>query len=51
MGSVSKEFTKVEQNEISLNGTAHSFSVDNNLIEEQYILNIHQYLMVKNNLK
>ena len=51
LGSVSKEFTKDEQSEISFNGTAHNFSVDHNLIEEQNIRNTHQYLMVKNDLK
>ena len=48
---MSKEFTKDEQSEISFNGTAHNFSVDHNLIEEQNIRNTHQYLMVKNDLK
>ena len=38
--SVSKNFTKDEKNEISLNGTVYDFSVDH----------IHQYLMIKNNI-
>ena len=46
-GSVSKDFTKDKQSEISLNGTVHDFSVDNSSCKED-ILNIHQYLMIKN---
>ena len=33
LGSKSKEFTKVEQNEISLNGTVHDFSVGHSSIK------------------
>ena len=49
LGSVSKDFTKYEQSEISLNSTAYDFSVDHSSIKED-IINIHQYLMVKNNI-
>ena len=51
LGSVSKDFTKDEENESSLNGTVHDFSLDNSSTEKEDILNIHEYLMVKNNIK
>ena len=51
LGSVSKDFTKDGQSEISLNGTLYDFSVDHSSIRKEDILNIHQYLMVKNNIK
>ena len=54
LGSISKDFTKDEQSEISLNGTAYDFSVDHSSIEKEDILNIHQHLMVQirqNNIK
>ena len=51
LGIISKDFTKVEQSEISLNGTVCDFSVDHSSIKKEDILNIHQYLMVKNNIK
>ena len=49
LGSVSKDFTKDEQSEISLNGTGYDFWVDRSSVKKEDILNIHQYLMVKNN--
>ena len=51
LGSISKDFTKYEQREISLNGAVHDFSVDHSPIKKEDILNIHHYLMIKNNLK
>ena len=51
LGSISKAFMKDEQSEISLNGAIYYFSVDHSLIQKEDILNIHQYLMVKNNIK
>ena len=50
-GSISKDFTKDEQSEISLNGNLYDFSVDHNPSKKEDILNIHQYLMVKNNIR
>ena len=41
LGSVSQDFTKDEQSEISLNGTVYDFSVDHMLIKKEDILNIH----------
>ena len=49
-GSISKDFTKDEQREISLNGAAYNFSFDHCSIKKEDILNIHKYLMVKNNV-
>ena len=37
--------------EVSLNGNMHNFSVDYNSIDRSDILNIHKYLMNKNNKK
>ena len=51
MGSVSKDFTKDEQCEISLNGTVHDFSVDNGSLKKGDMLNIHQNLMIRTNIK
>ena len=41
--SISKDFTKDEQSEISLNGTV---SFDHSSIKKEDILNIQQYLMI-----
>ena len=46
-----KEFTKIEQSEISLNGTVYGFSVDHSSIKKEYMHNIHRYSMVKNDKK
>ena len=49
--SVSKDFTKDEQSQISLNGTAPDFPVDHSSIKKEEILNIHQNSMIKNSTK
>ena len=49
--SVSKDFTKDELSAISLFDTVYDFSVDNSAIEKEDILNIHEYLMTKVNVK
>ena len=41
LGSVSKDFTKDEQSEISLNDTVYDFLVDHSSTEKEDILNIH----------
>ena len=46
-----KRIYKDEQSQISLNGTVYDFSVDHSSIKKEDILNIHQYLMIKNNIK
>ena len=42
---------KSEQCEISLNGTVYDFLLDHSSIGKEGILSIHEYLMVKNNIK
>ena len=51
LGSISKHFTKDKQSELSLHGTMYDFSVEYSSIKKENILNIHQYLMIKNNIK
>ena len=51
LGSISKDFAKDEQKDVSLNGTVYDFSVHHWPIKKVDILNIHQYLMIKNNIK
>ena len=51
LGSMSTDLTKDEQSEIYLNGTVYNFSVDHISIKKEDILNIHQCLMIKNNIK
>ena len=51
LASVSQDFTKDEQDETSLNDTILYFSIDHSSIKKEDILNIHQYLMIKNNIK
>ena len=51
LGSVSRDFTKDEQSEILMKGTVYDFSVDHSLIKKECILNINQYLMIKNDIK
>ena len=47
--SISKDFIKDEQSEISLNCTVYDFSVDHSSIKKEDIFKIHQYLTIKNN--
>ena len=51
LGGKLKDFTKDEQSETSFNGTIYDFSVGHKSIKKGDILNIHQYLMVKNIIK
>ena len=51
LGSRSNEFSAHESREVSLNGNVYDFSVDYNSIDKSDILNIHKYLMTKNNIK
>ena len=51
LGIVSKDFIKDEQSEISSYSTIYGFSVDHSSIENKNVLNIYEYLMVKNNIK
>ena len=45
---VPKGFTKDEQSEIYLNDTIYDFSVDRISVVKENILNIHEYLMLRN---
>ena len=47
----SNGFSAHESREISLNRNVYDFSVDYNSIDKSNILNIHKYLMTKNNIK
>ena len=51
LGSISNGFSAHESGEASLNGNLYDFSVDYNSIDKSDILNIHKYLMNKNNIK
>ena len=50
LGSVSDGFSATESREVSLNGNVYDFSVDCNSIDKSDIVNIHKYLMTKNNI-
>ena len=49
--SVSKDFKKDEQSEISLNCTVCNFSTHFSSVGKEAILNIHEHLMIKNKIK
>ena len=49
--SISNGFSATESREVSLNENLHNFSVDYNSIDKSDILDIHKYLMAKNNIK
>ena len=51
IGSISNGFSNTESREVSLNGNVYDFSVDYSSIDKSYILNIHKYLITKNNIK
>ena len=51
LGSISNGFSASDSREVSLNGIVYDFSVDCNSINKSDILNIHNYLMKKNNIK
>ena len=48
---MSKDFTKDKISEILLRGTAYDFSTDHSVVEKEVILNIHDCLIIKNNIK
>ena len=43
-------FNTTESREVSLNGNVYDFSVDYNSIDKSDILNIHKYLITKDNI-
>ena len=51
LGSISNEFGAAEFTEVSLQGNVYDFSMDYIAIDKSDILNIHNYLMVKNSIK
>ena len=51
LGSISNGFSAHVCREVSLNGIVYGFSVDYNSINKSDILNIHKYLMTKNNIQ
>ena len=50
-GTISNGFSDTESREVSLNGNVDDFWVDYSSIDKSDILNIHKYLMIKNNIK
>ena len=51
LGSISNGFGAAESRKVSLKRTVYYFSVVYNAIGTSDILNIHKYLVVKNNIK
>ena len=51
LGSIFDGFSNIESRKVSLNGNVYDFSIDYNSIDKCDILNIHRYLMTKNNIK
>ena len=51
LGSTSNEFGALDSRDVSLNGNVYDFPVDYNFIDKSNVLNIHKYLMIKNNTK
>ena len=51
LGSISIRFSTTEFREVPLNGSVYDFSVDYKSIGKSGILNIHEYLITKNNTK
>ena len=50
LGSISDKSDYVDSQELSLKGNVYDFSVDYGAIDKSIILNIHKYLMIKNNI-
>ena len=44
-------FNATESREVFFNGNVYDLSVDYNSVDKSDILNIHKYLMTKNNIK
>ena len=51
LGSISDGFSNTESREVPLNGNVYNFSLDYSTIDKSDILNIHKYLITKNNVK
>ena len=48
--SMTDRFSATDSKEESLNGDVHDFSVDYDSVDKSDILNIHKYLMAKNDI-
>ena len=51
LGSIFNKFDSVDSKEVSLKVNVYNFSIDCGSIDKSDILNIHKYLMTKNNMK
>ena len=51
LGSVSNKLDYVDSEEVYLEGNVYDFLVNYNSSDKSDILNIHNYLMTKNNIK
>ena len=51
LGNISDKFGYVEAEEVSLKIDVCHFSIDYDVIDKSDILNIHNYLMIKNSMK
>ena len=51
LGNISKDYSVDNMKKTGLNGYVYGFSVDYNAIADDDILDIHKYLMEKNNIK
>ena len=51
LGSISNGFSAIESTGVDLNENVYDYSVDYKSIDNSDILNIHKYLMTKNNIE
>ena len=51
LGNISKDFSVDNMKKTGLKGYAHDFTVDYDAVAVDDILDIHKYLMGKNNIK
>ena len=51
LGKISNGFSTTDYRKVSFNKNVYDFAVDYNSINQSYVLNIHKYLMTKNNIK
>ena len=51
LGNITKGFTSIDMKKTGLNGYVYKFSVDYKIIDTSNIINIHQYLMKKHDIK
>ena len=51
LGNISKDFTSINMKRTRLNGCVYEFFVDCNIIDTSNIIDIHKYLMKKNDIE